>query len=228
MKTNHLITGICLLAIAALSSCGSSSSSGCFGSIPETLAEYEQKSDEITSGINGDNYEKKQKEADELKENTKAEVEKIAGELNGKEISCSVDNAQLTIAKPVTLVFESMNHIRPVFTLGGEVVAAADMTLKADPSDLKGEKLLSGSEVIISVKMPVAVDFLDKDGNVVKHVNDIGTLEAANDGNAAVVKAGTPVDFCRSFTVDESFVGVESIRLAVELDKAPYTSRTLK
>ena len=202
MRINYFMAGLFLLATAAMTSCGgsgASSSSDCFGGIPEMLASYEQESDE-----------------------------KAATELNGKEISCAVDEAQLKVEAPVTLAYESMNNVRPVFRFGGKVVAAKDLTLKADPSDLAGEELLSGAQVVISVKMPVAVDFLDKDGNVIHHINDIGTLEAANDGTTAVVKAGTPIDFCRTFTVDDKMGGVASIRLSVELDKAPYTSRSLR
>lgn len=222
MRINYFMTGLFLLATAAMTSCGgsgASSSSDCFGGIPEMLASYEQESDELQG---------KSEETKELKEKTTAEVEKAATELNGKEISCAVDEAQLKVEAPVTLAYESMNNVRPVFRFGGKVVASNDLTLKADPSDLAGEELLSGAQVVISVKMPVAVDFLDKDGNVIHHINDIGTLEAANDGTTAVVKAGTPIDFCRTFTVDDKMGGVASIRLSVELDKAPYTSRSLR
>lgn len=230
MKINSLVTGLSLFAIAALTSCGSSSSSSsddCFGGIPGTIASYEQESEKLTAGIDDGNYEKKEKEAAELREKTTSDVEKAAKELNGKEIPCSVDDSRLKINKPVTLVFESMNKYRPVFSLAGDVTCASDLTLNADPSDLEGETLLSGSEVVVSVKMPVALDFLDKDGKVVKHMNDIGTLEATNDGKKAVVKAGTPIDFCRNFVVDDSLAGVQSVRLTVETDKAPYTSRSL-
>ena len=232
MKINLFTAGICMLAVAALSSCGGSSSSpvatGCFGGIPEMIASYEQESEEIKTGLNENNYEKKEKEADELKEKTTADVEKLATELNGKEITCTVDESQLKIVKPVTLVFESMNKYRPVFRLGGEVVSASDITLDAKPSDLGGNALLGDNEIVVTVKMPVALDFIDKEGNVVKHLNDIGTLSAENDGKTAVVKVGTPIDFCRTFVVDEKFSGVESIRLTVEMDKTPYTSRSLK
>lgn len=230
MKINHFIAGTTMFLLGVLTSCGpsSGSASGCFGGIPEILASYEQESDALKEGINKDNYEKKSKEADELKEKTTAEVEKLATELSGKEIACTVDGALLKIDKPVTLVFESMNKYRPVFRLGGDVVAAADLTLNANPGDLGGDALFSGDEIVVTVKMPVAIDFLDKEGNVIEHRNDIGTLEAANDGKTAVVKAGTPIDFCRTFTVNEKLSGVESVRLTVELDKEPYTSRSLK
>ncbi|MDE6396365.1 MAG: hypothetical protein K2K84_03760 [Muribaculaceae bacterium] len=216
MKFNYLLSCV-FAATLALTSCGGSESSSTdvFGSIPETLAKYETES-------------KGAKDATELKDKTKAEVEKEATELNGKEITCTVDDAQLKIEQPVTLEFKSMNTYRPVFGLGGKVVAAKDLTLNVDSSDLKGSELLGETNVVVNVKMPVVLEFLGKDGAVIKRHNDVGTLDAENNGTTAIVKAGTPVDFSRSFTVDDKLAGVESIRLFIELDKAPYTSRSLK
>ena len=219
MKFNYLLS--CVFAVTlALTSCGGSGSSSTdvFGNIPETLAKYETES----KGA------KDTKDATELKDKTKAEVEKEATELNGKEVTCTVDDIQLKIEQPVTLVFKSMNTYRPVFGLGGKVVVAKDLTLNVDPSDLKGSELLGETNVVVNVKMPVVLEFLGKDGAVIKRHNDVGTLEAENSGTTAIVKAGTPVDFSRSFTVDDKLAGVESIRLFIELDKAPYTSRSLK
>ena len=232
MRIYSFIAGISMLTIA-LTSCGgssssSSSSSGIFNDIPEMISSYEQKEKEITSGITENNYEKKEKEAAELKEKTLADVEKAANELNGKEIACAADETQLKIEKPVSLIFKSMNKYRPVFQLGGEVVAASDLALNVKASDLGADALLSKNEITVTVKMPVALDFIDKEGTVIKHLNDIGTLEAANDGETAIVKTGTPVDFCRTFVINEDLAGTESIRLSVELDKSPYTSRSLK
>ncbi len=217
MKLNYLV-GCLFAASIALTSCGGSeSASGLFGSIPETLAKYEKEYKE--AGMSS---------TDKLKEETKAEVEKEATALNGKEVTCTVDENQLKIEQPITLEFKSMNNYRPVFGLAGKVVAAKDLTLNVNPSDLKPSAILGETNVIVNVKMPVALDFIGKDGTVIKHQNDIGTLEADNQGDKAIVKAGTPVDLSRVFTVDDKLEGVESIRLTVELDKAPYTSRSLK
>lgn len=230
MKKLASISAAVILAVALAScggSAGSSSSSGMFGKIPATIARYENESKEMKSSMNKDNYEKQSKKLDELRDKTVAEVEAEAEALSGKEIKVSVDEACLKIEHPVTLVFTSMNKYRAVFSLGGTVVAATDLTLNVDSSDLTPLKLLGSSNVVITVKMPVAAEFLDKEGNVVKSSNDIGILPAENLGTSAVVKAGTPVDFCRTFTVDDKMEGVESVRLIVDLTKAPYTSRGL-
>lgn len=227
MKKLINLSVACLFAVA-LASCGGSagSSSGCFGKIPSAIAKYDKESDEAQAKLNENNYEKISKEMEELKAETKAAVENEAKALNGKEVTVSVDETQLKIEQPVTLAFESMNGYRAMFRLSGNVVAAADLTLNADPSDLKGETLLSGSKITVSVKMPVGIEFLDKDGNVVQSRN-IGELKADNLGTSAVVKAGTPVDFKNNFPVDEKMEGVESLRLVIDLSKAPYCTRDL-
>ena len=56
---------------------------------------------------------------------------------------------------------------------------------------------------------------------------NIGELKADNLGASAVVKAGTPVDFKNNFPVDEKMEGVESLRLVIDLSKAPYCTRDL-
>ena len=115
-----------------------------------------------------------------------------------------------------------------MFKLEGKVVASADLSLNADPSDLKGEELLSGGKVTVTVTMPVALDILDKDGNVLRHTNEIGVLPAENLGTSAVVKAGTPVDLNGCIVVDKELEGATTFRLSIDLSKAPYTSRGLK
>lgn len=229
MKTLINLSVACLLALA-LPSCGGSigSSSGCFGKIPATITKYEKESKEATAKLNENNYSKFNKKIEELKAETKATVEEEAKALNGKEIPVSVDETQLKIEQPLTLAFESMNHLTPMFKLDGNVVAATDLTLNADPSDLKSETLLGGGKITVTVRMPVDIEFLDKDGNVVQNrKRSIGEIKAENLGTSAVVKAGTPVELKYNFPVDEEMEGVESLRLVIDLSKAPYCSRNL-
>lgn len=229
MKLTYLSAMLCVLALT-LSSCGggsSSSSTDLFGNIISAQQKYDEKKDKLEGSMNKSNYKSIQEEADRLKEETKATIEADATGFNGKEANCEVEASQLTIEKPVTFVFDSMNKLRPVFKLAGNVVASADLTLNANSSDLKGEELLSGSKVVVSVKMPVSLDILDKDGNVLKHNNEIGILVAENLGTSAVVTAGTPVDFSGTFVVDKDIEGATTFRLGVDLSKAPYTSRSL-
>lgn len=222
--TNLSVT--CILAFA-FASCGGSGSSGLFGDIPSTIASYDKERQEIESKMDANNFAQLGEKVQDLKQSTIAKVEKEATELNGKEIPATTDEAILKIESPVTLVFKEMNGYRAMFGLDGKVVAAEDLPLNADSSDLKGESLMSGAQISVSVKKAVGIEFLDKEGNVVHSRTEIGVLPAENLGTSAVVKAGTPINFNSSFAVDELMVGVESIRLVCNLSEAPYFSRSL-
>lgn len=220
-----------LALVSLLASCGNgskSSSDCCFGSIPANIADYEMKCADLRADLNENNYSELSEKEEQLKTELAAKNEEAAKELSGKEIKASTEPSQLIADGPVTLVYDSMNHSRPVFKLGGKVTAASDLQLNIDPSELKGETLLSGAQVTVSVKMPVAIEFLGKDGKVIKTQSDIGTLDAVIEGDKATVKAGTPVDLSRTFTVGEDMEGVESVKLSCNLKAAPYTSRGLK
>lgn len=225
MKLNCFIAGLCLIAGISLSSCGgsegSSSSKGCFGAIPQKIDSYKQKSDEIKSGLNEKNYEKKYKEDMDLKNKTAAEVEALAKELDGKELTCTVDEQTLKIVQPVKIKFDQMNNLYPWFKFDTEIVAANDLVLKADPSRLKQASVFKDQE-IRPVKMPVSLEYLDKDGNVVKEVKSVGSFTAENDGTTAVIKSGTPLNIEHTIAVNSDMIGAESIRFVIDLDKEPY------
>lgn len=228
MKATFPAAVLCALAVTLASCGGGSSSSGLFGGIISAQQNYEEKSDKLTGSMNEHNYQSRQEEADKLKEETARKIEADATGLSGREAPCEAEASQLAIKEPITLLFDGMNHLRPMFKLEGKVVASADLSLNADPSDLKGEKLLSGGKVTVTVTMPVALDILDKDGNVLRHMNEIGVLPAENLGTSAVVKAGTPVDLNGCIVVDKELEGATTFRLSIDLSKAPYTSRGLK
>lgn len=229
MKTITKLAALCSLSLFLGSCGGSSSSTGCFGDIPETVAKYEQESEEMASKMTQGNYSEIQEKIDGLKAETKTKVQEEAKALNGKEINATTDEAVLKIEQPLTLVFRNLNGIRAMFGLEGKVVAAKDLTLNATPSDLQAETLLSGSKITVSVKKLIDIELLDKDGNVVDTRKGFGYLVAENLGTSAVVKAGTPVVFQDDvFVAGEDQVGVESIRLVCDLSKAPYFSRNLE
>lgn len=112
----------------SLSSCGgsgsSSSSNRCFGEIPGIIDSYKNKEQKIKSETNANNFGKKLEEADALEKKTAEEVEKIAVNLDGKELDCSIDETILKINQPVKIKFKEMNKIYPMYVLDTEVVAA--------------------------------------------------------------------------------------------------------
>lgn len=215
--------GLSLMVVASMSSCGgsggSSSSSGCFGAIPEMLDSYKAKEQKIKSETNANNYGKMQEEADALKKKTAEEVEKVAVSLDGKELNCSVDEAYLKIEEPVKIKFDKMNEIYPWYKFDMKIVAANDIPLKADPSRLK-QYPVDGNDKT-KVLLPVNLEYLDKDGNVVKEIKTVGNLVAENDGTTAIVKAGTPFVTDYTIAVSGDLLGAESIRFVVNPEKEP-------
>lgn len=117
MKTITKLAALCSLSLFLGSCGGSSSSTGCFGDIPETVAKYEQESEEMASKMTQGNYSEIQEKIDGLKAETKTKVEEEAKALNGKEINATTDEAVLKIEQPLTLVFRNLNGIRAMFGL---------------------------------------------------------------------------------------------------------------
>lgn len=214
-------------AIFTLSSCGgggnasNGSSDGMFGDIPQTLEKYDQERKALNDGLTESNYKKNLAEIDELKTETISELEKEGNALNGKELPVSVDEAEFKIETPLTLVFKNVfSNVQAVeFGLDGKLVAAKDLKLEIAPSDLKGRDMLGGKTTVVTAKLPVHIEFLDGEGNVVD-TRTIGNIEADNNGSEAIVKAGTAVDFgiC-SLPVNTKFVNVKSARVVVDLTK---------
>ena len=219
------------VAAMALSSCGggsSESSDGMFGGIPQTLEKYDQESSALKSELNESNYQKNLAKADELKTETIAKLEKEGEALNGKELAVSVDESQLKIETPLTLVYKNVfSNVQAVeFTVDGKIVAANDLKLEINPSDLKGRDLLGGKTSVVTAKLPVHIEMLDKDGNVVD-TRTIGNLVADNNGSEAIIKTGTPIDYSiASLPVTAKYVNVASARLVLDLTKG-LTSETM-
>lgn len=225
MKKSFVFIAAAFVA-ALLSACGSSdsssASSGIFGKIPDQMKQYDQKTDELHAKMNSENFGKIQKELDDLKAKYKEELQKESEAINGKEVPVETNPEILKVEGPFTIVFQSMNNKAPNLGFAGNIVAAKDLTLNISEKDLKPSPYLSGKFKVV-VKMPVGIEFLDKEGNVVLSRNEIGTLPAENSGTAAVVKAGTPINFeHRSFPMSEKMGAVTNIKLFVDLEKKPY------
>ena len=219
------------IAAMALSSCGggsAESSNGMFGNIPQTIEKYDQKKKELNAGLNESNYQKNLAKIDELKKETIAKLEKEGEALNGKELKVSVDEAEIKIETPLTLVYKNVfSNVQAVeFGLDGKIVASKDLKLEISPSDLKGRDMLGGKTTIVTAKLPVHIEFLDCEGIVVD-TRTIGNFVADNNGEEAIIMAGTAVDFsiC-SLPVSNKFINVVSARVVVDLAKG-LTSETM-
>lgn len=219
-------------AVIALSSCGGSgggsSSDGMFGGIPETLEKYEQERKELNAGLNESNYKKDLAKIEDLKAETISKLEKEGEALNGKELAVSVDENELKIETPLKLVYKNVfSNVQAVeFGFDGKIVAAKDLKLEISSSDLKGREMLGGKSTVVTAKLPVHIEFLDKDGNVVD-TRTIGNLVADNNGEEAIIKTGTAIDFkIGSLPVSEKYVNVASARLVIDLTKG-LTSETM-
>lgn len=224
-----LMLGAAIMALTSCSGSGSGGSSdGMFGNIPETLQKYEEENKALTGEMTEKNYEKVLGKSEDLKKETIAKLEKEGEALNGKELAVSVDENELKIDTPLKLVYKSVfSNVKAVeFSLDGKIVAAKDLKLEINPSDLKGRDFFGGKSSVVSAKLPVHIEFLDAEGNVLD-TRTIGFLEADNNGEEAVIKAGTAVDMhvC-SIPVNVKLVDVKSARLVIDLTKG-LTSETM-
>lgn len=207
--------------VMALSGCGGShsdsSSEGMFGKIPETIKKYDDEKKSLNNGLNESNYKKELSKIDDLKAETIAMLEKEGEALNGKELPVSCNEEELKIETPLTLVYKNVfSHVAAVeFTLDGKIIAAKDIKLEIAPSDLKGREMLNGKKTIVTAYTQIQLELLDKEGNVVKS-QAIGNLTAENNGEEAIVKAGTPMDFVGSFPVSDKYINVVSARLIID------------
>lgn len=217
------------MSVMALSSCGGSngSSNGMFGSIPETIEKYQQEKKGVNDGLNESNYKKDLAKLDDLKAETISKLEKEGEALNGKELAVSVDENELKIETPLTLVYKNVfSNVQAVeFGLEGIIVAAKDINLEINPSDLKGRDLLGGKLTVVTARLPVQIEMLDSEGNVVD-TRTVGEFAAENNGEEAIIKTGTPIEFNSSLPVTDKLINVVSARLVVDITKA-LTSETL-
>lgn len=212
------------VAVIALSSCGGASkgsSNGMFGDIPQTLENYEQERKKLDAGLTDSNYQKQLAKIDELKAETIEKLAKEGESLNGKELPVTVNEDELSIESPLTLVYKNVfSNVQAVeFGFDGKIAAAKDLKLEINPSDLKGRDLLGGKTTVVTAKLPVSIEFLDSEGNVVVS-RTIGNFEADNNGTEAVIKTGSLVDFSiSSLPVNTKFINVASARLCIDLTK---------
>lgn len=186
-------------AAIAISGCGGGSnvsSDGMFGNIPQTIEKYDQEKKELNAGLNESNYQKKLAKIEDLKSETIAKLEKEGEGLNGKELTVSVDEAELKIETPLTWVYKSVfsNVAAVEFNLNGKIEVVKELPLDVKVSDLTYDKDFFGKEKgCMVVKVPVHLEFLDKE-NKVLNTCTLGFMIADNDGSKAVVKQGTTMD----------------------------------
>lgn len=223
MKKSLFSLMIAFVAIA-ISGCGggsNGSSDGMFGNIPQTLEKYDQEKKDLNSGLNESNYQKNLAKIEDLKSETIAKLEKEGEGLNGKELTVSVDETELKIETPLTLVYKNVfsNVAAVEFGLDGKIVAAKDLKLEIAPADLKGRDMLGGKTTVVTAKLPVHIEFLDSEGNVVD-TRTIGNFVADNNGEEAIIKTGSAVDFsiC-SIPVSDKFINVVSAKVVIDLTK---------
>lgn len=224
--------GLFMLVIACLTSCGggtgTSSSSGLFGTIPGLINKYDSEQESLKSEMNENNFKKISEKINKLKEETTAKISEEGQSLNGKELPVGMNEEDLKVEQPITLAYKGESKgatLHADFDLSGKIVAAKDLTLNLDPKDLKGESLLGGGKIVVTVTLPVHIEFSDKEGNVVDS-RTIGRLAAENNGETAVIKAGTPIEFNGLIPVSKKYLNVESARLVIDLNKG-LASRNL-
>ena len=211
-------------AIVALTSCGggaSGSSDGMFGGIPQTIEKYDQESKDLKSGMDASNYQDKLAKAEQLKAETIAKLEKEGEAMNGKELTVSVDENELKVETPLTWVYKSVfSNVRAVeFNLDGQIVASNEIPLNVAASDLTYDKDFLGKEKGLTVvKVPVHLEFLDAENNVVD-TRTIGFMIADNDGEKAVVKQGAAMstEGAGSVTVNDKLVNAVSARVVLDM-----------
>ena len=220
------------IAVLAMSSCGGAeskgSSDGMFGDIPQTIEKYDQQKKDLNAGLNESNYKKDLAKLDDLKAETKSKLEEEGEALNGKELAVSFDENELKIETPLKLVYKNVfSNIQAVeFGVDGKIVAAKDLKLEIAPSDLKGRELLGGKTTVVTAKLPVHIEFLDSEGNILD-TRTIGNFIADNNGEEAVIKTGTPIDFgIGSIPVSDKYINVTSAKLVIDLTKG-LTSETM-
>lgn len=213
------------MAIMVLSSCNGSgnteSSDGMFGGIPQTLEKYKQESGALTSGMDESNYKDKLAKSEELKKETIAKLEKEGEALNGKELAVSVDDNELKIESPLTWSYKSVfSNVQAVdFNLNGKIVVSKEIPLEVKVSDLSFEKDFLGKEKgLMVVKVPVHLEFLDKENNVLV-TRTLGFMIANNDGEKAVLKEGTVMDTqgAGSVPVNVQMINADSARVLLDM-----------
>lgn len=147
MKLYHLMAGMCLLAIATLSSCGNSGSSteNCmiFGEVPGIYADYLAQRDKISEPAQNSesDFKKASSKIDELKEQTCAKIEEAAKKFDNQPIQIE-QSEDFKIVKPVSLSFkEFANSVNAVFNVNGEVEAAKDVVIEVSEEWLKSHNV---------------------------------------------------------------------------------------
>ena len=143
MKLYHLMAGICLLAIATLTSCGSSGSSteNCliFGEVPSLYADYQAQRDKIEESAQKSETDNKKASAqlDGLKEQYRTKIEEAGKKLDGQPIEIA-PKEDFNVLNPLSLSFKEFgNSVNAVFIVKGDVEAGKDIAIEVSESWLR-------------------------------------------------------------------------------------------
>lgn len=221
MKINHLIAGISLLATAVIASCGSSSSSTekclIFGEVPNIYADYQTHRDKIEAEIVDSklDYKKGSAQIDEMKEKYRAKIEEAGKKLDGQTIELTPVE-DFKVVKPISISFkEFANNVNAVFTVGGEVETAKDVTIDVTESWLK-------SHDVEYLYVPLLMVGCDEQGVEVTK-DRIGYFKGFKVIDSKVVlPAGTKAELetvAYNKNDYESYTKVKSVKLALDTSK---------
>ncbi|MGM9816383.1 MAG: hypothetical protein ACI304_04925 [Lepagella sp.] len=188
MKTFLKLAAIALVSLISLpilSSCGGASGgSGLFGGLPDKFADMQKEQDALREEAKKiENEQDKAKlieKSEKMKEEWTVKIENEAKALDGKEISFA--DSDIKVSKPVSLTytdFFSKLDLTPAFKVNGEAAAAVDITPES-------KYALDRFSVYV-----VGYD----DAGQETFQSKVGSIKAEVNGDKAVVKAGTPVEF---------------------------------
>jgi len=204
MKRNLKLFALAIFFLPLISACsdsGKKSDSLLYGSLPGVVEEMQSVKEKFFEEAKAADSEEKIKtlmeKSEKLNEESAAKIEESAKSLDGREISFTEDDLKVT--EPVSLTFEdffSKTDMTPYFKVDGKAEAAKDIYPE-------GEYPLTYYTVYV-----VGYDAEGKE----LFTNRIGNIEAAKDGEKAIIKAGTPVKFGELQFSDKKVEGYQQAR----------------
>lgn len=222
MKIKHFIAGVSLLATTVFVSCGGSNTSSngncmIFGEVPGLYADYETQRDKIEQSAekSESDYKKASTQIDELKDEYRAKIEEAGKKLDGQSIEIT-QGEDFKVVNPISLSFkEFANNVNAVFTVGGEVETAKDISVEVPESWLK-------SHDVQYLNVPLLLIGCDEQGTEVASTR-IGTFKGFQviDGKLVLpagIKAELQIVAYNKNDYD-NYVKVKSVKLALDTSK---------
>lgn len=197
MKLSIKLMAAVAIIAATLTSCGGNASD-LFGDLPEISMEYRAKFKALYEA--GDDSH----DRSNLSLARQNSFEEAAKDLNGNKINIS--DGEIKITSPVTMTFHGHILNGVSFDLEGEAEAATDIVRETKH---RGR--------------PLEVYIVGYDSNGVEVFDDrVGYISCEDDGEKAIIKAGTPVKFeTIQFNIfeDENYPKATELKLVVEKNK---------